>query len=63
LHSELESAGKRQVIAIECEADFFFVDPHPSRQRGSIKQGNRLARDCYLPSGTDFATVSDERFA
>ena len=54
--------AEHEVIAIACEADFFFAEPYASWQRGTNENHNGLVR-YYLPKGTDFATVSDERLA
>jgi IS30 family transposase len=52
--------AKHEIIAIACKADFYFAEPYASWRRGSNENGNGLVR-YYLPKGTDFATVSDER--
>jgi IS30 family transposase len=52
--------AEHEIIAIACKADFYFAEPYASWQRGSNENGNGLVR-YYLPKGTDFATVSDER--
>lgn len=52
--------AEHELIAIACKADFYFAKPYASWQRGTNENGNGLVR-AYLPKGTDFATVSDER--
>lgn len=64
VHTFTSDNGKEfadhELIAIACEADFFFAKPYSSWQRGSNENANGLVRQ-YLPKGTDFATVSDAR--
>ena len=52
--------AEHEIIALACKADFYFAKPYASWQRGSNENGNGLVR-YYLPKGTDFATVTDER--
>jgi IS30 family transposase len=52
--------AKHEIIAIACKADFYFAEPYASWRRGSNEIGNGLVRD-YLPKGTTFAAVIDER--
>ena len=66
VHTITSDNGKEfadhELVSIICEADFYFAKPYSSWQRGSNENANGLVRQ-YLPKGTDFATVSDERIA
>jgi IS30 family transposase len=42
--------------------DSYFCDPYSSWQKGGVENANRMIR-CYLPKGTDMATVSPQRLA
>lgn len=54
-----ENAGHRDITK-RIDAKVFFAHPYHSWERGTNENTNGLIR-WYLPKGTDFATVSDER--
>ncbi len=56
-----ENAG-HETIAREIGTTIFFAHPYHSWERGTNENTNGLIR-WYLPKGTDFATVSEERIA
>lgn len=54
-----ENAGHEDITK-EIETRIFFAHPYHSWERGTNENTNGLIR-WYLPKGTDFATVSEER--
>lgn len=66
VHTITSDNGKEfanhEVVALALRADFYFATPYASWERGSNENANGLVRQ-YLPKGTDFATVSDQRIA
>lgn len=54
--------SRYEAIASQLEADYYFAHPYASWQRGLNENSNGLIRQ-YLPKGSDFDELSEERLA